>query len=409
MDPFFVTLCVFSFFLWLLFRFYIFCRTPTIRTPLRICQTVSGHKKTCILIFGANGFVGAYVVRAFRTAFPNIKIVACDITSPPESTRYEDVVYVTCNAASARHVSLLFKHFQPLGVVSLVAVVPSLYLTPGVCQLANVDVPKNLFNCLAKHNPETPKFFVHTSSATCVLAANKDFSGNEDVPFPPHDQQFDMYTRAKRDVEEWLQAKVEEHKKVGGGPITVHIMRPAAVFGPGDRVLTDFLLTCDPRNYAYIGTGEYKQDYIDAWSVADAYRASVATLLNQSPSPPTACHTYFVSSNFGCQYTNLVMGDCTGKASKSTWQERLNRPTSIPLYVFWVLCLANEWSYFLTGRHPLPSGLGAYSINYVTCSYAFENNRALKELGWKPLYSVQEGFDKCREEFAARAKLRHLS
>jgi nucleoside-diphosphate-sugar epimerase len=166
-----------------------------------------------ILVTGSNGFVGSRIAALLQArgdfviglgrspvaAGPITKYFCHDLTRPLSFTEPVDAVV---------HCAALATPWAP----------------PAAYQRTNVDGTQHVRDYCARHgNPH----LVYISSSSVFYRAADQVDLTEESPIPPDAEQLNVYSRTKRQGERLVQAYP--------GPWAV--LRPRAVFGPGDTVI----------------------------------------------------------------------------------------------------------------------------------------------------------------------------
>lgn len=176
-----------------------------------------------LLVTGSNGFVGG-------------RIAALALA------RGWEVVGVGRTETPGKPVSSYRRHdlSQPLGFTERVdavvhcAALAAPWAAPRAFRAANVEATRNVLDWAARHG--APPFIYISSSS--VFYRNADQLGlTEESPIPPDGEQINEYSRTKRIGEELTAAY----------PGSWVILRPRAVFGPGDTVLLPRILEAARR------------------------------------------------------------------------------------------------------------------------------------------------------------------
>lgn len=169
-----------------------------------------------ILVTGSNGFIGARIVadalargwevvglgRAARSATPVTAYVRHDLSRPLPSDAIPG----------------------PIDAVVHCAALAAPWAPPGAFVAANVDGTAAIVRWAAEHGAP---HLVYVSSSSVHYRDEDQLGLTESSPIPPDDEQINVYSRTKR-----IGERIVERYP---GPWTV--LRPRAVFGPGDTVL----------------------------------------------------------------------------------------------------------------------------------------------------------------------------
>ena len=135
-----------------------------------------------ILVTGAGGFVGHYLLRALRSAFPSAFLVACARThavAEADQTLPLDLL-------SAVSIADCLSTARPDAVVHLAAAtfVPASFANPGLTWRINVDGTLCLAQALMRTMPEALLLYI-SSTETYGLAFQRGAALDEDSPFAP--------------------------------------------------------------------------------------------------------------------------------------------------------------------------------------------------------------------------------
>ena len=154
-------------------------------------------------------------------------------------------------------------------------------LPDGVYRKVHVESTR-LFAIEAKKNKDF-KRFIHISTVG-VHGHIEHPPANEDAPFSPGD----IYQKTKAEAEEWLRKFATESQL----PYT--IIRPAAIYGPGDKRLLKLFKMAAMPYFIVIGNGKtlyhlvHVDDLTDAIILAAVHPSAVCeTFICGSPQPKT--------------------------------------------------------------------------------------------------------------------------
>ena len=166
-----------------------------------------------ILVTGSNGFVGGRLVAAARRRGWQVIGVGRQPspTSPVDS-------YLRCDLAGGLTLE------ADVDAVVHCAALASPWAAPAAYRRANVDATRQVLDWAATHG----RPHVHYVSSSSVFYTRHDQVGiTEDSPIPAPADQINTYSRTK----------LHGERLVEGYPGRWSVLRPRAVFGPGDTVL----------------------------------------------------------------------------------------------------------------------------------------------------------------------------
>jgi len=135
-----------------------------------------------ILVTGADGFVGRYLLRALRSAFPSAFLVAC--AREPVMVAADQTLPL--DLLSADSIAECLAEARADAVIHLAAatVVPESFADPGLTWRINVDGTLALAQMLMRTAPETLLLYI-SSAETYGLTFQRGVPLDEDAPFAP--------------------------------------------------------------------------------------------------------------------------------------------------------------------------------------------------------------------------------
>ena len=135
-----------------------------------------------ILVTGADGFVGRYLLRALRTAFPSAFLIAC----AREPVMVEADQTLPLDLLSAESITACLAEARADAIVHLAAatVVPESFADPGLTWRINVDGTLALAQMVMRTAPETLLLYI-SSAETYGLTFQRGVPLDEDAPFAP--------------------------------------------------------------------------------------------------------------------------------------------------------------------------------------------------------------------------------
>lgn len=148
-----------------------------------------------ILITGANGFIGNYLIERFSNAFI---VVATGLGDPRFSFQHNNLIYHSLDFTDPEQVRIVFQRFRPHYVIHSGAM-----SKPDECELnkelaykVNVEGTKNLL----KQSKEYGSFFIYLST-DFIFSGERGMYSEEDTPAPVN-----YYGATKLKAEELVKA-----------------------------------------------------------------------------------------------------------------------------------------------------------------------------------------------------------
>lgn len=137
-------------------------------------------------------------------------------------------------------------------------------------------------------------------------------------------------------------------------------IRPAGIFGPGDKILSDHLVRGEDQYF--LGDGTAVLDWVPVACVAHAHvLAEEALSTNPAAREKMLQRAYFIGNNESLSYRWFIGHGSTGSSpAVSHWE--YPHPKSLPLGLVKVLAVVNEWFYFVVGVPLLPPTLSQVRV-----------------------------------------------
>ncbi|KAG0674778.1 erg26, C-3 sterol dehydrogenase [Kluyveromyces marxianus] len=331
-----------------------------------------------VLLIGGAGFLGLHLIQQFHelTPRPNIHVfdvrplpdrISKQFTFDPSTIEFHQGDLTSPadvrKAIETSHAEIVVHSASPMHGNS-----------QEIYEKVNVKGTKNLLTVAKQCNV---KAVVYTSSAGVIFNGQDIHNADESWPIP--EVPMDGYNETKAIAEEMvLQANDPEHDF-----LTI-ALRPAGIFGPGDRQLVPGL-----RQVAKLGQSKFQIgdnnnlfDWTYAGNVADAHVLAAQKLLDSSAAKAVSGQTFFITNDTPTYFWALArtVWKADGHIDKSVIV--LNRPMAIA---------AGYLSQFfskLLGKEP---GLTPFRVKIV-CAYRYHNiSKAIKLLGYHPKVDIEEG------------------
>ena len=238
-----------------------------------------------ILITGASGFVGSFLVETCLARYPEAEVYAgVRKTSSRKFLQDERIHFFEMDFSDQKRM------VEDLGAIGFNYVIHNAGLTKANQKkdyfLVNYDYTKNLINALRTANVPLEKFVYMSSMAAYGPADNMpgEMVLETDTPHP-----IDTYGESKLAAEKWI---VEQKD------LPYLIFRPTAVYGPRERDIFTFFTVLKKGIEPYIGRKEQELTFI--------YVKDLARLVVDACFSAIARRSYFVADDW--VYSNYDLG-----------------------------------------------------------------------------------------------------
>ncbi|UCC41335.1 MAG: NAD-dependent epimerase/dehydratase family protein [Candidatus Aminicenantes bacterium] len=170
-------------------------------------------------------------------------------------------------------------------------------------------------------------------------------------------------------------AKAEQYVRRYSHLLPTVIIRPPAVYGPGDPLCTTRALRFAQRNLMLLisrGRGIFPHVYIDnlvdALCLANQNESAVGEIFNLTDGEDTSTGEFFTNLNHIAGKGNIRL--------------------MFPYPIAWGVALLMDIFARLTGKHPL---LSRVAFKFLTLKCRFDISKARNKLGYNPAVSLNEG------------------
>ncbi|KAK6501813.1 erg26, C-3 sterol dehydrogenase [Arthrobotrys musiformis] len=349
---------------------------------------------TSCLVIGGCGFLGGAIVRSLLEKHPNCRITAADIRLTGQIA-HKNLKYVTVDITDLASISSVVENAKAEVVIHTASPVHG--LGKEIYMKVNVDGTKNVVEACVRGGV---RVMVYTSSAGVVFDGSPLVNVDETEPFPIIP--YDAYNESKAIAET---VALEANGK--GGMLTT-ALRPAGIFGPGDRQLVPGFITVVKNKQTAWQLGDntnlFDFTYIDNLAVAHILAASV--LLHQHST--TGVTDASVDQRKHLDGTSIFVTN--GQPvyfwdfAKAIWcHYGVYNAGSIVLSRSAGLVIAGLAEGFskLMGREP---GLTRFRVKFSCAHRYFDIRKAKDLLGYEPEVSLTEGLRRSIEWFKAEGE-----
>lgn len=332
---------------------------------------------TSVLLVGGSGFLGLHLVQQFRNKCPNVKIHVFDIRPIPEKlSKYftfdaSEIVFHKGDLTSEKDVRKAVEASKCEVIVHSAS--PIHGMAQDIYYKVNVVGTKNLVY-VAKSSPV--KALVYTSSAGVIFNGKDVFNANEDWPYPR--VHMDGYNETKAIAEQYVMESNDPDNL-----LTV-CLRPAGIFGPGDRQLVPGLRTAARLGQSKFQLGDNNNlfDWTYAGNVADAHVLAAQKILEEKNEEILGGETFFITNDAPTYFWTLARTVWKADGHIDKYNIVLSRPVAIA---------AGYLSQFFSKLLNKEPGLTAFRAK-ITCATRYHDITKAKELlGYVPEVSLEEG------------------
>lgn len=334
---------------------------------------MSSNKK--VLVTGCSGFLGQEMCRALIAEGHDVYGV--DICECP--IKEVDFTKVDLTDRDA-----LFKSFKGIDTVFHVAAAPY-KSNPTLIWKVNVTGTKNVIDaCIHNH----VKNLVHTSSCSVVFQGQPVMDGSEDMPYTKKSFWYnDVYGQSKAEAERLVLISNGQN-----GLRTVAI-RPHNIYGPGDRLFMPQIAEKAKMLIFGMGNG---QNLFSTTHSSNCVHGHILALRSLDSKPEVVSgQAYNINDgsveNFWDR-TFQIASEIAEIPKSSLGKVWIPRP--IGLAISWIGGIVSK----ITGRE---ANINWTAMILMTTSRTYSIEKAKRDLGYKPIVSVDEGFKTAIQEAKA--------
>ena len=323
-----------------------------------------------ILITGASGFIGSFIVEeALRRGFETWAAVRG--SSKKDFLQDERIHFIELNLSSQEQLEAQLKDHVFDYVVHAAGVTKC--LNTADFHRINTEGTKNLVRAL--QNLKMPlKRFVYLSSLSVYGAIHEQQPYTEiredDTPQPNTE-----YGKSKLEAELWLDTLPLSSEGVGGRLFPYVILRPTGVYGPRERDY--FLMAKSIKQHSDIAVGYQQQD------ITFVYVLDVVQAVFLACEKGQTGRKYFLSD--GGVYQSTTFSDLIRKELGNPWWIRI----TAPIWVLRVITFfGDKWGH-ITGKISALNNDKYHILKQRNWRCDIEPAR--RELGYEPKYTLEKG------------------
>lgn len=326
-----------------------------------------------VLVTGATGFTGALLVRKLLKAGARVSAIA-RASSNLEPLRELDIRWFRGEVYDPAAVAAAMQDADY--VFHIAAAYREAKHADAMYRRVHVESTQLLAQAALK-NPGF-KRFVHVSTVG-VLGHIAQPPADENAPMNPGD----IYQATKAEAELWLRDFAPRHSL----PFTV--IRPAAIYGPGDTRLLKFFKMAARRRLFLVGHSRGLYHLVHVEDLTD--------ILLLAAAHPAALNEVFICGNPECvsleQIARIVASELGNRFS-------VVRLPAAPLFLMADVC---EW---LCRRIGIEPPIHRRRLAFFTKDRAFDTRKLRDRLGYQMRYTNEQGLVETARWYCAQGWLR---
>lgn len=332
---------------------------------------------TSVLLVGGSGFLGLHLVQQFHDRCPGIDIHVFDIRPIPDQiSKYFtfDPTKITFHKGDLTSESDIKDAIDASKCEVIVHSASPIHgMSQDIYEKVNVVGTKALLK-VAKTSPV--RALVYTSSAGVIFNGQNVYNADESWPYP--EVHMDGYNETKAIAEEAVMSANDSSSL-----LTV-CLRPAGIFGPGDRQLVPGLRTAARLGQSKFQLGDNNNlfDWTYVGNVADAHVLAAQKVLDPKYASQLGGETFFITNDAPTYFWTLARTVWKADGHIDKYNIVLSRPVAIA---------AGYLSQFFSKLLNKEPGLTAFRAK-ITCATRYHDiTKAKTILGYTPEVSLEEG------------------
>ncbi|EGG05542.1 uncharacterized protein MELLADRAFT_36679 [Melampsora larici-populina 98AG31] len=364
---------------------------------MTIAKTSSG---TSYFVIGGEGFLGHNLISELVKSYPDSIITSLDLVQryftsrpidlPNESdlnpTNSMQHSFIKSDLTSLNDLINSFDQIKP----DVVFHTASPWIGSGreVCEKVNIQGTENVIEACKKFGVQK---LVYTSSAGVVYNGEDLINVDERLPIPENALDHYNITKAKAEA---IVLKANDNDK-----LLTCALRPAGIFGPGDRQAIPGIIQVLKNGQHRIQIGSNK-NLFDWTYVDNVVHAHLLAATRLEGIVPVAGEAFFITGGEPVYFWDFTRSVWKAYATSEHLQETKDYQP-IPSFL-WIIpkflgvllaLLAELWCKVLQK----PAGFTTSSVRYACATRFYNIEKARVVLGYEPVVGVEEGISRAVE------------
>lgn len=327
-----------------------------------------------VVLVGGCGFLGLHLIQEFYEVTPRPQIHVFDVRPLPDVTGFKfdksDVTVHIGDLTKQEDVEKVLKAVKPKVVVHSASPVHG--LGEEVYAKVNVDGTKTLLKACESCGVSN---LVYTSSAGVVFNGDDLYGVDEECPFPY--RAMDAYNLTKQQAEQAV-------LRANSGKLRTVALRPAGIFGPGDRQMIPNLRLMAERGQNKIQLGDNNNLFDVTYAGNVAYSHVLAAQKLLAGAPGVAGEAFFITNDDPIYFWSFA---------RQIWKHDGLLPSSkfiIPKKAGVVLGYLSQWACALIGKEP---SFTAFRVRTACATRYYDISKAKKRLEYKPKWTLEQALN----------------
>lgn len=337
-----------------------------------------------VLLVGGCGFLGLHLIEEFYQLTPRPQIHVFDIRGLPDSlpktftfSRSEISVH-TGDLTSRKEVEAVLKAVKPSVVVHTAS--PIHGMGEEIYYKVNVEGTQTLVDaCTAAKSVAA---LVYTSSAGVVFNGEDLFGVDESTPYPK--VSMDAYNLTKEEGEQIV-------LKANSSQLSTVALRPAGIFGPGDRQMIPGLreVARNGKHRFQLGDNNNLFDVTYVGNVAYSHVLAAQKLLSKTPN--VAGEAFFITNDEPVYFWSFARAIWAAEDHKESPKLVLSKSLALAIGYF------SQWIMGFFGKEP---SLTAFRVRTACATRYYDISKAKMSLGYMPKWTLQQALKLTTNDFA---------
>jgi len=196
--------------------------------PESLIPDILADRNITALVTGSSGYFGNRLVRELASSYGRVR---CLDLAAPEDPLPKNCEFFKGNLLDEATVSKALKGCHVVFHTASAGMSGSSQLDEKLCKRVNVDGTNLILSLCVQHSVER---LVYTSSYNVIFSKNPLFNCTEDEPYPEDEEQYDWYSRTKKEAEKTV-LNANGTIIANGLRLRTCALRPNGIYGENEK------------------------------------------------------------------------------------------------------------------------------------------------------------------------------